>query len=182
MTTARVPRTNGHIQVLVVEDNRIFTELVLLQLAAAKDVNFDVSIAASADEGLRRLQYPGLDVILLDLHLPNGEGLSMVNRFIAAAGPDIPVIVTSANDDPQAAAEILAAGAVEFIAKPGYDSANLVPTIKAVVARHRAVKRVERVTEEVNTMMHEVQETLDALKDIAPKLPAAVAGGHHGGT
>lgn len=174
MTTTQAP---GHIHVLVVEDEQVFVELVRLHLVAAADVNFDITVASSVHEGLSKFDHDKHDVILLDLHLPNGEGLSLVKLFLRLAGPDVPVVVTSKIDDPHGADEILKAGAAEFVGKVGFDSTKLVPLLKAVVARRRSLQRVKEATEEVTHTIKEVKETLDALKEIAPQLPVAVASG-----
>jgi DNA-binding response OmpR family regulator len=171
MTPRFSTEPTGHIQVLVVEDNRVYVDLVRLHLAAATDVNFDVIVAVNAQDGLYKLRNEPCDVVLLDLHLPNGEGLQLVHRFLEAADSRVPIVVTSAIDNPKAAAEIVAVGAAEFVAKTGYDNINLVPLLKAVVARHRSIKRIQHATKVATQSLYEVKETLGALKDMSPRPP-----------
>jgi DNA-binding NarL/FixJ family response regulator len=66
---------------------------------------------------------PGLDLLLMDLHMPGAEGTATV-RAIRERAPQLPVAVVSADEDPVRVAELLRLGVCGFI--PKSDSANVI--------------------------------------------------------
>jgi DNA-binding NarL/FixJ family response regulator len=66
---------------------------------------------------------PGIDLLLIDLHMPGAEGTATV-RAIRERAPQVPVAVVSADEDPAGVAELLRLGACGFI--PKSDSANVI--------------------------------------------------------
>jgi len=66
---------------------------------------------------------PGLDLLLMDLHMPGAEGTTTV-RAIRERAPQLPVAVISADEDPVRVAELLRLGVCGFI--PKSDSANVI--------------------------------------------------------
>ena len=66
---------------------------------------------------------PGLDLLLMDLHMPGAEGTTTV-RAIRERAPQLPVAVVSADEDPAGVAELLRLGVCGFI--PKSDSANVI--------------------------------------------------------
>ena len=66
---------------------------------------------------------PGLDLLLMDLHMPGAEGTTTV-RAIRERAPQLPVAVVSADEDPVRVAELLRLGVCGFI--PKSDSANVI--------------------------------------------------------
>jgi DNA-binding NarL/FixJ family response regulator len=61
-------------------------------------------------------QTPGLDLLLMDLHMPGADGLSGV-RAVRTRAPQVPLAVVSADDDPAAVRTLLALGVAGFIPK-----------------------------------------------------------------
>jgi DNA-binding NarL/FixJ family response regulator len=88
-------------RVLVVDDHPAVA--LALRLALRMDGRFEVADSATtAAEGLAKAA--GHDVVLLDLHLPDGEGPELVRQF-RARHPEVPLILYSAADDtPEVAA------------------------------------------------------------------------------
>ncbi len=77
----------------------------------------DVSTAATLAEGLARLQAgPAPDVVLLDLRLPDVDGLDGLMRLQRAAGR-VPVVVVSSLSDDRLVASVMRAGAAGFVPK-----------------------------------------------------------------
>lgn len=108
-----------------------------LRLAASiLDADSSLVIATRGGDALD-LAAAGPELILLDHHLPDIDGLEVCRRLKAdPATADIPVIFVTANQDPVLEAEGLEAGAVDFVTKP-YSAAVL----RARVRTHIALKR-----------------------------------------
>lgn len=101
---------------LVIDDHPLFCEALSMTLRAALDVG-EIATAASLAEGLAALRAdPAPDVVLLDLKLPDVDGLDGLVRLKRAA-PGVPVVVVSALADDRLIASALAAGAAGFVPK-----------------------------------------------------------------
>jgi len=93
----------------------------------------EVSVAATATEGLARLAREPFDLVLLDLMLPDADGLEVCRR-IRAAGSAIPVIMLTAKGDPTDRVVGLELGADDYVGKP-FDPRELLARIRAVLRR-----------------------------------------------
>lgn len=103
-------------RILVVEDSPMMTRMYRLVLGAGNDLRF----AADGAEGLDlAAQDPELDLLIVDINMPQMDGLEFVRRLRGELGiTDPPVLVSStesAEEDRRAARE---AGATGFLAKP----------------------------------------------------------------
>ena len=103
----------GH--VLVVEDNALVTSATRILL---EDAGFRVSTAAGVSDAYTICRSDPPDVILLDLRLPDGDGLSLLKR-LRQEGARIPVVAAlTGRDEPEIRARCLRAGCVEVLVKP----------------------------------------------------------------
>ena len=74
--------------------------------------------AASAEEALSVLKEMSPDLITLDLELGAGLDGAEALPLIKAQAPTVPVVVISSRDDPDLVADLIRAGATDFLAKP----------------------------------------------------------------
>jgi DNA-binding response OmpR family regulator len=74
------------IRVLHIEDSRTDTELVRAVLGRSAVAEFTVEAASTLEDGLRRAHASAFDVIVLDLHLPDAEGLTTFTRTGSSSG------------------------------------------------------------------------------------------------
>lgn len=115
-------------RILIVEDD----ETILFALRSALGRNgYEVSAAGSLEEAKRFIQNPA-DLILLDLGLPDGEGLTLLKDFREAGGP--PVIILTARDDEADIIKGLDAGADDYVTKP-FKLGILLSRIRAALRR-----------------------------------------------
>ncbi len=77
----------------------------------------EVRTAGSVAEGVGRLNAERPDVVVLDLHLPDGSGLDLLDQ-IRATDPKLPVILFSAQEAGAATSEASRLGAFGYLAKP----------------------------------------------------------------
>lgn len=119
------------IEILVVDDHSVVREG--LRYLLSDGVNFQVvSEAATSEEALASLAERRVDIVLLDLFLPDSEGLRTL-RLIKAQVPDIPVLLFSGAPETEHALASLDAGAAGFISKDS-EPAELREAIRRVVA------------------------------------------------
>lgn len=110
------------IRVLLVEDEAGDAHLVKMKLGQAQSGHFDVVWAQSLIEAQQCLTASSFDVMLLDLSLPDSEGLATVHSARTMA-MSTPIVVLSGRGDTDFALTVLEAGAVDYMVKGdfGYD-------------------------------------------------------------
>lgn len=121
--------------VLLIEDNPDFAELVQRWLSVREDVGYNLSWADSLAAGLERLGQGGVDVILLDLGLPDSEGLPTFTRTRLHAAK-VPIILLSAEDNEQLALQMVHEGAQDYIAKSVCNGDLLSRAIQFAIVRY----------------------------------------------
>lgn len=131
--------SSSDIRVLTVEDDPVFSLQLQLMLEKGGGGSILVERAASLAEASARLVRPGIDAVLLDLNLPDSEGLGTVER-ICAVCPDTPVVVITASDDDELAMAALGLGAQEYLVKGEERARHVVRTVRYTVERHRHEK------------------------------------------
>src|SRR3989304_52617 len=122
------------IRVLLVEDNQGDALLAQHMLSAAGDIACDLEHVRRLSEGLSRVAQGGIDVVLLDLSLPDGSGPDTFSRMHEQA-PSVPIIVMSGLDDKALAIKIVYQGAGYCMLKGQVDLALLVRSIRYAIER-----------------------------------------------
>jgi two-component system, cell cycle sensor histidine kinase and response regulator CckA len=141
------------LRVLLVEDDDAYAALVGAELGAAGDVLLRrVSTLLAAEEALR---LEAFDALLLDLSLPDSEGVETVERATAAAD-GVPIVVLTSRDDSAAALEAVHRGADDYLLKSQADAPLLLRSIR--YARERAgLRRTLRASEEQLRQVHKME-------------------------
>jgi two-component system KDP operon response regulator KdpE len=116
--------------VLVVEDDREIRDVLRASLAAE---GFDVLTAVSLSEAAALLDHARVDVVVLDLGLPDGDGAELVRRIRRTSS--LPVVIASARHQEAEKIALLDAGADDFLTKP-FAVGELLARIR-VALRHR---------------------------------------------
>ena len=119
--------------VLIIDDEAEIRESLetLLELEG-----YGVESAASGEEGLARIGERAFDLVLLDLALPDRNGLDLLSE-IHGQDPGLSIIMVTAYGTVENAVKAMQAGAANFVQKP-WDNEKLLADVRAAVARHRA--------------------------------------------
>jgi len=99
---------------LLVDDDEAFRKVLARELGRA---GYDVATAASGEEALRRVAEREPDVVLLDLRLPDRDGLEVLEA-VQAASPATDVIMLTGHGSIDTAIQAVRAGAFDYVAKP----------------------------------------------------------------
>jgi len=124
------------IHVLLVEDNAGDARLVETHLRRADRASFTLERVDRLEEGLARLQDGGVDVVLLDLTLPDSQGIDTFERAYAEA-PQVPIIVMTGIDDAEMARKAVRDGAQDYLVKRQVDTQLLIRSIYYAIERKR---------------------------------------------
>lgn len=129
--------TNRPMRILMIEDNPGDARLLREYLAEAGTDRFVIFQADRLAGGLVYLSQPGIDVVLLDLTLPDSSGVETLNRVQAHAA-SVPIVVLTGRDDDAIAAQLLQAGAQDYLVKGHVTSALLVRALRYATERKHA--------------------------------------------
>ena len=123
-------------RVLLIEDDVRLAAMVADYLRPA---GLDAAHAATGSAGLAELQRGAFDLVLLDLMLPDGDGLDVFRRIRALRGASAqtPVIMLTARGDPLDKVVGLEIGAEDYVAKP-FEPRELLARIRVVLRRGQA--------------------------------------------
>jgi DNA-binding response OmpR family regulator len=101
-------------RILVVEDEDVLRELLTEEL---RDHGYEIVAVDSLSDAIAAATSQPIHLALLDLSLPDGEGIGSLEMF-ASAHPDIPIMVlTGLPTDPKLQEAAMTRGAVEFLSK-----------------------------------------------------------------
>src|SRR5712671_29733 len=127
------------LRVLVVEDNPGDAALIRQTLHSVKRTRFAIVHAMKLSSALECIR-PPLDVILLDLNLPDSQDLETLHR-VRAEDPHIPIIIVTGIEDRMKAVEALANGAQDYLVKGHVDAHLLARAILRSVQVRRPGQR-----------------------------------------
>src|SRR5882724_11713209 len=119
------------VRVLIVEDEPRLAENIARSLR--ESAGYAVDVATDGQEGSFLAESNTYDVVLLDLMLPQMDGMQILTR-IRQAGQHTPVLVLTARDDKEWVVRLLNAGADDYLTKP-FDLGELLARAKALVRR-----------------------------------------------
>ncbi len=129
---------NKPIRVLLIEDNERDVLLLREALAVAKPADLEVGLAHASrlSEGLAQIEQDSFDVLLLDLSLPDGQGLETYFRARRQA-PQMPIVVLTGLQDDAVALRAIREGAQDYIVKGEYQGTPLVRALRYAIERHK---------------------------------------------
>ncbi|PYJ91204.1 MAG: hypothetical protein DME71_03230 [Verrucomicrobia bacterium] len=169
-------KTNNR-HVLIIDDERP----VLMTLEALlKRHGYEVDTAPTATQGLKLLKSKSPTLVLLDLRLPDADGLEMLDR-IKTELPEVQVIILTAHDSLHNAIESIKRGAYHFISKP-YAPEELLSLVEKAMETQFLLREAEELREKTEQLekrleiaearptpifkskpMQEIEELIDAM-------------------
>jgi len=138
--------TGQCIRVLIIEDNPGDARLVQETLKGNSDPAYRLEWVDRLSSGLARLSDGGIDVLLLDLGLPDSRGLETLSR-IQALAPTVPVVVLSGAEDEQLAVEAVRQGSQDYLVKAHANQHLLTRSLRYAIQRKQAAEAL-RASEE----------------------------------
>ncbi len=133
-----VETSSKPIRVLLIEDSEIDATFVTRLLKSNPELQFDVDRVSKLADALVRLQSDDYDVTILDLCLPDAEGLDSFEQ-IRALDARLPIVVFTGLDDEDLALRAIESGAQDFMAKGHVTGQMLFRAVRFAIARQRKV-------------------------------------------
>ncbi len=123
-------------KVLLIEDDEDYAGLVRSILGRSGGSSFEIETAGDLSAGLDRLAQGGIDVVLLDMTLPDSEGITTIRRTLQQA-PHVPVVMLTGLDDETLAIRALQEGAQDYLIKGQHEVALLARAALYAIERQR---------------------------------------------
>ena len=134
----------GKRRLLLIEDNPGDARLIQEMLSEASDISFDLECAGRLSTGLAHLAEGDIDVVLLDLGLPDSQGLDTFTRVYAQA-PEVPIVVLTGLDDVMLASRAVREGAQDYLVKNELYDNLLIRATHYAIERKQAEKRIRHL-------------------------------------
>src|SRR5260221_7158414 len=127
------------INVLLIEDSPEYASLVLRWLSAEPNTaEYGLVWTDSLGAALSRLKCGGIDLVLMDLGLPDSTGMETFTS-VRSEVPNLPIIVLSGAESEALALQIIQAGAQDYLVKPKCSPEHLVRSLRHAMVRHQLV-------------------------------------------
>ncbi|MGH9854679.1 MAG: PAS domain S-box protein, partial [Blastocatellia bacterium] len=146
-------------KVLLIEDDPFYAQALKDLMTAHKEL-FELELADSLKSGLKRLSEGEIDLVLLDMSLPDSAGMATV-RTVCDHSPQIPVIVLTACDDEEIGLQAVQSGAQDYLVKDQIDFQLLRRAMRYAIERQRG-----------ELALRESQTKLQLIADSTPEIIA----------
>ena len=134
------------IAVLLVEDDPTDARLIEDAFAGARGASFHIERVGRLADAIERVARETFDVILLDLTLPDGQGVGTIDRIVLAAPKAMVLVLGDASDGMELAEQSMAHGAHDYVPKTRFDVYEL-SKILGYVLREKAARDAQRIAE-----------------------------------
>ena len=128
---------NSKIRLLLVEGNPGDVRLIMEILKENKKVEFTITNSARLDKSLKLLDEKQFEMILLDLELPDSQGLETFKK-VRSHVPGLPIVILSGLKDENLALQAIKEGAQDYLTKSDINSNNLVRIVQYAIERKQA--------------------------------------------
>lgn len=157
------------LRILLVEDNPVDQKIAAHHLEQALPKSHSLTIVDSLAGALKALKAQPIDVVLLDLGLPDSWGVSSVTCLRSAAA-NVPIVVLSGGTEETLAAEAVRAGAHDYLIKCSFGPDLLGRVIRFAVERQKFIEQerqnvveIWRQTEQAQMYAKQLQENRERL-------------------
>jgi len=126
-------------KILIIDDEPVIRELLRSILEKS---GYQTMTAVSGEEGIRIIDQEDLDLVLLDLNLPDSQGLETVKKFTELVGNKCPITVLTAMNDDELGIQAVQMGAEDYLVKGQYDTRLMMRSIKYSIERNLLKKEL----------------------------------------
>jgi len=145
------------IRVLLIEDSIGDIQLMREMMRNVRDVRFRLTTTDRLKKGIKILQEGGIDIILLDLGLPDCQGLDTL-RTLYAQMPEVPVVVLTGLEAEWMGLQAIQTGAQDYLLKGKVTAKALARCIRFALERHNLLVQLRKTGEWLQTILHQVGE------------------------
>ncbi|EKQ54148.1 MAG: PAS domain S-box [Methanobacterium sp. Maddingley MBC34] len=148
-------RIKGKINVLLVEDNPGDAVIINEMFREIPKIQFNIFHAQRLSEGLEAISKNDFHIVLLDLQLPDSQGIETFNHIHNQA-PEIPIIILTGLEDEDFAIDIVGEGAQDYLVKGQVDSKLLARCINYSIERKHIEHQLRESEEKYRLMVEKI--------------------------
>jgi sigma-B regulation protein RsbU (phosphoserine phosphatase) len=171
------------LQILLVEDNAGDARLLREMFSKETPGSFELTHLLRMSDAEIHLAKGGVDIVLLDMGLPDGHGLDTVRRAHSVA-PSVPMVVLTGLDDEALAAQAMKEGAQDYLIKGQIENRALPRALRHAIERHRMQTEADLIRtqqmqfkdEFLSHVSHELRSPLTAIRQFVTILLDSLAG------
>ena len=134
-------------RLLIVDDDARYARALGELLTDSFDDIF-ITHVMTIDDACKRVASGNIDLVLLDLGLPDADGLQSLERLNGCVS-EIPIVVLTSRSDEALALAALNKGAEDYLVKDAVDQSSLTRSMRYALERHRVIRDLGRVTREL---------------------------------
>jgi PAS domain S-box-containing protein len=157
---------------LLIEDSASEARLIRELLAEAPHTQVELHHTVTLGEGIDAMEGRNIDVVLLDLSLPDSHGLDTLRSFRKAVSR-VPVIVLTGSDEEELALSAVEKGAQDYLVKGQVDGKGILRSARYAIARARtleALRESQRFIHQVADLLYIVNQESFALDHLSPQM------------
>jgi len=165
--------------ILLIEDNRLQIDIVLHTFQKTTGHRFTLHAAESLQEGLTLISTEPIDAVLLDLNLPDSEGVNTL-KAVLDESPGLAVVVLTALDDEETAVDAVKHGAQDYLIKGSADGDLLIRSLRYAIERKQISERLKAseqsyrmLVENINDIFFNLEER-NCLSYVSPVVESAL--------
>jgi len=189
-TTINEPVGQSFVNMLLVEDNLAEARLLQEILKGTAFKRFDLVHVKRLWEAIAQLHKESFDIILLDLTLPDSQGLESLDSLVKQA-PGLPIVVLTNTNDDELAVQAVRHGAQDYLVKRNINQEVLVRSLRYAIQRKQAAEalreaneileqRVQERTHELETANKQLQREVEKRQKVQERLELAQKAGKIG--
>ncbi|MBN1882121.1 MAG: sigma-54-dependent Fis family transcriptional regulator [Deltaproteobacteria bacterium] len=172
--------TSVKTRILIVEDDQLLGDSLA---RALKRADYAVLGAATGAEAISHVEERGIHLALIDMRLPDTDGVSLMNE-IHSQEPDVPVIIMTAYGDVQVAVDAMKAGAADYLQKP-FDLNELKIILARVLENVGMARRLDTFKRREESQSWDISGTSPQMQSIrelilvvadTPRTPVLITG------
>ena len=149
------------LNILLIEDNVDYAQLIKRILSKKTTCSMDVHHCDTFASGYERASSGGIDLVLLDLDLPDSGN---INTLLAISEvTDVPIIVLTGSDDESMAIKAVQMGAQDYLMKGQVDARLLVRSIMYAIERKKAEDAVKQTEERFKLLIENMLDLIEML-------------------
>jgi len=146
--------------ILLIEDDQVDAKAIQRMVKQSMGDSPEVTLVTELSAGLDCLVQGGVDVVLLDLGLPDSHGPETLDKVLAWA-PDVPVVVLTGAEDEEAALGAVRKGAQDYLIKGQVDGQLLARSMRYAIGRQQLLRELD----EARRKEQEERERAETLQD-----------------
>lgn len=151
------------IRVLVIEDDEFIVMIYEDQLSEVANIEFDLDVYTSLNEGFEALENQNYDVLLLDLNLPDSGYKNTIERMGDIASK-LPIVIMTSTDDELLALTAMNKGGQDYLVKSNLDRTLFIRSILYGIERHQLSRQLEIEKEKSDSLLRNILPSEIALE------------------